>query len=96
METKGHLLGISLATVMVVMVKEEVSKVLTTVVTTPLMMPAAVVAVGAVAAAAAPPLEVHRLSAPFLFAEIKHKLSFNSVITKLLKMYTIPEINTSS
>ena len=95
METKGHLLGISLATVMVVMVKEEVSKVLTTVLTTPLMMPAAVVAVGAVAAAA-PPLEVHRLSAPFLFAEIKHKLSLNSVITKLLKMYTIPEINTSS
>ena len=74
--------------------KEEVSKVLTTVLTTRLMMPAAVVAVGAVAAAA-PPLEVHRLSAPFLFAEIKHK-SLNSVITTLLKMYTIPEINTSS
>ena len=71
----------------------------TKVLTTPLTMPAAAaVAVGAAAAAAAaaaaPPLEVHRLSAPFLFAEIKHKLSFNIVITKLLKIYTIPEINT--
>ena len=73
METKGHLLGISLATVMVVMVKEEVSKVLTTVLMTPLMMPAAVVGVGAAAVVA---VALAQLSLPFHCAEIKHKLSF--------------------
>ena len=73
METKGHLLGISLATVMVVMVKEEVSKVLTTVLMTPLMIPAAVVGVGA---AAVVPAVLTQLSVPFRCAEIKHKLSF--------------------
>ena len=72
METTGHLLGISLATVMVVMVKEEVSKVLTTVLTTPLIMPAAVVAVGAAAVVA---VALTQLSVPFHCAEIKHKLS---------------------
>ena len=65
MKTKGRLLGIPLATVMVVMVKEEVSKVLTTVLTTPLMMPAAVVGIA-----------LAQLSLPFHCAEIKHKLSF--------------------
>ena len=69
METKGRLLGISLATVMVVMVKEEVSKVLTTVLTTPLMMPAAVVGVGAAAVVAV--ALAKQLSLPFHCAEIK-------------------------
>ena len=73
METERHLLGISMATVMVGMVKEEVSKVLTTVLTTPLMMPAAVVGVGAAAVVAA---ALAQLSVPFHCAEIKHKLSF--------------------
>ena len=73
METKGHLLGISLATVMVMMVKEEVSKVLTTVLMTPMMIPAAVVGVGAAAVVAA---ILTQLSVPFRCAEIKHKLSF--------------------
>ena len=73
METKGRLLGISLATGMVVMVKEEVSKVLTTVLTTPLMMPAAVVGVGAAAVVA---VALAQLSLPFHCAEIKRKLSF--------------------
>ena len=73
METERHLLGISMATVMLGMVKEEVSKVLTTVLTTPLMMPAAVVGVGAAAFVAA---ALAQLSVPFHCAEIKHKLSF--------------------
>jgi len=73
LETTGHLLGISLATVMVLMVKEEVSKVLTTVLTTPLVMPAAVVVVGAAAVVA---VALAQLSVPFHCAEIKHKLSF--------------------
>ena len=63
METMRHLLGISMATVMVVMVKEEVSKVLTTVLTTPLMMPAAVVGVGAAAVVAD---ALAQLSVPFI------------------------------
>ena len=73
METTGHLLGISLATVMVLRVKEEVSKVLTTVLTTPLVMPAAVVVVGAAAVVA---VALAQLGVPFHCAEIKHKLSF--------------------
>ena len=85
METKGLLLGISLATVMVAMVEEEASKVLTTVLTTPLMMlAAAAAAVAAVGAAAVVAAALAQLSVPFRCAEKTTSCLFNISITNIL------------
>ena len=84
METKDLLLllGISMATVMVE--EEEATKMLTTVLTTPLTMPAAAVVVP-VGAAVVVAVALGQLNAPFLCAEIKHRLSFNIAITNIFK-----------
>ena len=57
---------------------------------------AAAVLVVAVGAAVVVAIALGQLSAPFLCAKIKHKLSVDIAITNILKMHNIPEIKTSS